>query len=98
MDKAPEYVLFRLKSFARAYNFKVTSGSGDSHNTGSLHPLNRAIDVRTRDKTEAQVATFKRACKAANYRVLDERTRPPGQQVWGGPHLHVEDRGNYPPA
>lgn len=96
MTKAPSYVLLRLKAFAKAYGFKVTSGSGGTHNTGSMHALWRAIDVRTRDKTDAEVRTFMRACKAANYRVLDERVRPPGQEVWSGPHIHVEDRGSYP--
>lgn len=98
MDKAPTWVLFRLKTHAKAYNFKVTAGSGGGHNPNSLHALNRAIDVRTRDKPDAEVERFKRACRAANYRVLDERKRPKGQAVWSGPHLHVEDRGDYPPA
>ncbi len=25
-----------------------------------------------------------------NFRVRNERTRPPGQEVWGGPHIHIE--------
>lgn len=96
MKKAPAYVLIRLKAFAKAHGFVVTSGSGGKHNEGNLHALWRAIDVRTRDKTDAEVEAFIRAARRAGYRVLDERKRPPHQAVWGGPHLHVEDRHMYP--
>jgi hypothetical protein len=98
MKKAPAYVLLRLKAFAKAHGFHVTSGSGGKHNEGSLHLLWRAVDLRTRDKTDAEVAAFKRAARRAGYRVLDERKRPKGQKLWGGPHLHCEDRADYPEA
>ena len=96
MTKAPAAVLIRLKAFARERGFRVTHGSGGKHNAGSLHPLNRAIDVSVKGKTNEQVEQFMEAARAAGYRVLDERTRPPGQDVWRGRHLHVEDRREFP--
>ena len=95
MLKAPQWVLMRLKWFAGEYAFRVTSGSGGKHNVGSLHTLNRAIDVSVRNKTSEEINRFMRACTAYGFRVLDERTRPPNQAVWGGPHLHIEDRGDF---
>ena len=70
--------------------FTVTSSTGGKHNVGSKHYAGRAIDVRTRDKTPQQIAAIMQAARARGYRVLDERTRPKGQAVWGGPHLHIE--------
>jgi hypothetical protein len=95
MLKAPAWVLEKLKWFAREWGFRVTAGSGGTHNPGSLHKLNRAIDVSVRGKSNAEVEAFIRRCQAEGYRVLDERTRPPGSQAWSGPHLHCEDRGDY---
>lgn len=82
--------LDRLLGFARAHNLAVTSTTGGSHNKGSLHYLGRAVDVRSRGLTEGMIADIKRFASAAGIRVLDERTRPQGQAVWGGPHLHLE--------
>lgn len=79
-----------LINFARSRGFTVTSTTGGRHNPGSAHGRGRAIDVRTRDKTPQQVERFMREARAAGYRVLDERRRPPGQRVWSGPHLHLE--------
>jgi hypothetical protein len=92
---APQWVLMRLKWFCREWGFRVTSGSGGTHNVGTLHKLNRAVDVSVRNKSNAEVEAFIRRATTYGYRVLDERTRPPGQAVWSGPHLHVEDRGDF---
>jgi peptidoglycan hydrolase-like protein with peptidoglycan-binding domain len=81
-----------LVDFARARGFTVTSTNGGQHNVGSSHYEGRAIDVRTRDKTNAQVNQFIREARAAGYHVGDERRRPAGQAVWSGPHLHLEIR------
>jgi putative chitinase len=75
---------------AEANGFHVTSTNGGSHNRGSKHFLGLAIDVRTRDKTAAQVSAFINVARNEGLRVLDERQRPPGQIVWSGPHLHIE--------
>ena len=95
MKKAPAWVLVKLKAFCKEHGFRVTAGSGGKHNVGSLHALWRAVDVRTRDKTDAEIEAFIQAAKQAGYRVIDKRERPVGQEVWGGPHLHLEDRRRY---
>lgn len=79
-----------LVKIAEENGFHVTSTNGGSHNRGSKHFLGLAIDVRTRDKTAKQITDFMALLRNQGLRVLDERTRPPGQRVWGGPHLHIE--------
>ena len=79
-----------LVKIAEANNFRVTSTTGGSHNRGSKHFLGLAIDVRTRDKTANQITDFMNLVRNEGLTVLDERTRPPHQPVWGGPHLHIE--------
>lgn len=69
-----------LKRFAEAQNFVVTSTTGGSHNSGSLHFLGLAIDVRTRGKTNAEIERFTRRCEAIGVRVRDERTKPLNQK------------------
>lgn len=80
-----------LSEFARASGFAVTSTTGGRHNAGSLHPLGRAVDVRTFDKTSEQITQLMIRAIQAGIRVVDERIRPTGQKVWGGPHLHLEE-------
>ena len=81
-----------LVAFARQHGFHVTATNGGRHNPGSAHYESRAIDVRTWNKTPAQINAFMRAAREAGYYVADERRRPPGQRVWSGPHLHLEVR------
>jgi RHS repeat-associated protein len=61
-----------------------------AHNPGSAHYVGYAVDVRTWDHTNAQNEAFMETMRARGYVVLDERVRPPHQEVWGGPHIHVE--------
>lgn len=79
-----------LVKLAEDNGFHVTSTNGGSHNNGSKHFLGLAIDVRTRDKTVKQITDFMNLVRNEGLIVLDERTRPPRQPVWGGPHLHIE--------
>lgn len=79
-----------LVKLAEDNGFHVTSTNGGSHNRGSKHFLGLAIDVRTRDKTAKQITDFINLVRNEGLVVLDERTRPPRQPVWGGPHLHIE--------
>ena len=81
-----------LSKFATRQGFTVTSTTSGKHNVGSKHGKGLAIDVRTRDKTSKQVAEFIQQARNAGIWVKDERTRPPGQKVWSGPHLHLEIR------
>lgn len=79
-----------MARLAREHGLTVTSTTGGKHNTRSKHYQGRAIDVRTRDVSKARLDAFMDAARAAGYTVRDERTRPAGQKVWGGPHLHIE--------
>lgn len=80
----------RLSEFAKARGFRVTSTTGGRHNVGSKHYRGMAIDVGTREKSPEEISSFMAAAQAAGIKVRDERSRPAGQKVWGGPHLHLE--------
>jgi hypothetical protein len=80
-----------LAQFARSQGFQVTATTGGHHNVGSLHYLGLAADVRTRDKTPEQIDEFIEQAINAGIRVVDERTRFPGEKVYGGAHLHLEE-------
>lgn len=68
---------------------RITSTNGGRHNVGSEHYSGRAVDVGMGRETPEQQASIKARLEASGYRVRDERTRPAGQAVWSGPHLHV---------
>jgi hypothetical protein len=78
--------------FVKQFNFDITSTTGGQHNTNSKHYSGNAIDIRTRNKTNEEIAAFMQAAQQHGYKVLDERQRPAGQPVWGGPHLHLESQ------
>jgi hypothetical protein len=79
-----------LSNFAQQLGFTVTSTTGGRHNTGSAHYQGRAIDVSVRGKTPAEIDQFIREARNQGIQVRDERTHPPGQRVWHGPHLHLQ--------
>jgi hypothetical protein len=79
-----------LVAFAAAEGFTVTSTTGGTHNTNSKHYRGLAIDVRTRDKTDSQIAAFVTKAKNKGITIRDERQRPTNQKVWSGAHLHLE--------
>ncbi len=80
-----------ISAEGRNLGFKVTSTLGGKHNSGSLHARGRAVDFSVKGKTAKQVNDFKAAMRAKGFSVRDERTRPRGQKVWSGPHIHVSD-------
>lgn len=86
----------RFKNFndlvvlAKENGFTVTSTISGRHNPGSKHFRGLAIDVRTRDKTSKQCDDFIKLCRSLGLIVRDERTRPAGQKIWSGAHLHIE--------
>ncbi len=66
----------------------VTSGNDDGHTAGSAHYKDHAVDLRTRDKTEAEQQIFlgilNHVAAARGAGVFDER------QSKRGAHFHVE--------
>ena len=78
-----------ISRFARERGFTVTSTTG-GHHLGRGHREGRAVDVRTRDHTPAQVEQFMREARAAGYWVNDERRH--GNSARTGPHIHLEQR------
>ncbi|NTX11917.1 peptidoglycan-binding protein [Myxococcus sp. CA051A] len=79
-----------MARLAERHGLTVTSTTGGRHNPGSMHYQGRAIDVRTRGVPAARLEAFMADARAQGYTVRDERTRPRGQAVWGGPHLHIQ--------
>lgn len=80
----------QISRFARERGFHVTSTTGGRHD-GLGHYQGRAVDVRTRDHSNAQVNQLMREARAAGYTVLDERRRAYGPSH-RGPHIHIEQR------
>ena len=76
-----------LSRFARENGFTVTSSTGGRH-LGWAHRAGRAIDVRTRGHSSADVNSFMRDARAAGITVIDERRG--GNGAWSGPHLHLQ--------
>lgn len=76
---------------AEMFGFTVTGkNEKKNHNPGSRHYAGEAIDVRTAGRSNAEIADFMAFMRSQGYIVIDERVRPRGQAVWGGPHIHVE--------
>jgi hypothetical protein len=80
-----------LTAFAYSVGFDVTStvSTPAKHNVGSLHTLGRAADIRTRNQSVGDVNRLINFLLQFSIDVRDERTHPPGQKVWDGPHLHL---------
>lgn len=73
---------------------RITSTTGGQHNPGSKHYSGGAIDIGMgRESPERQAQILAALQSDPSLLVRDERTRPAGQEVWSGPHLHVERRG-----
>jgi hypothetical protein len=87
-----------LRSFAEDQGFTVTSDVKGRHNEGSPHYAGLAVDVRTRDKKPDEIARLMQAAQGAGIKVRDERTRPPGQAVWDGEHVHLEASPDFKAA
>ena len=79
-----------LGNIVRSMGWTVTSEMGGGHNSHSRHYIGKAIDVRTRDKTEFDIATLYTVITEQGYIFRDERTRPKGQRVYHGAHIHLQ--------
>lgn len=74
---------------------RITSTNGGQHNPGSVHQSGGAVDIGMGQETPEQQAKIMAALQGdPRFQVRDERSRPAGQQVWSGPHLHVEPRSS----
>jgi len=84
-------------SYIKPFGGMVGSTDGGKHNVGSLHYDGRALDIPMGASASADaIANADRMVadlRNRGFTVRDERTRPEGQAVWGGPHLHVEATG-----
>ncbi len=78
-----------LKEMVQHMGWVVTSEMGGGHNAHSLHYRGKALDIRVRGKNEFDIAMLYTVMENYGYRVRDERKRPKGQKVWGGPHMHL---------
>lgn len=77
-----------LKEVARREHLRITSGwTKGGHNKGSKHYLGQAIDIDHRGVSDSVIARLR---ETYGLKVLDERSRPKGQAVWGGPHFHAQ--------
>lgn len=79
-----------LVAFGKSMGFDITSTTGGKHNRGSIHGIGKAVDFRTKNKTDQEVAEFIAAAIKKGFRIVDERVRPRKGAVWSGPHLHGE--------
>jgi hypothetical protein len=77
----------QLSQFATSRGFTVTSTTG-GHHLGWAHRAGRAVDVRTRDHSTAEVNSFMGEARRAGITVIDERRG--GNSAWSGPHLHLQ--------
>jgi hypothetical protein len=86
-----------LYIWATSENFVITGANEKSgHNKNSAHYKGQAIDVRARGKTNREIDALIEKARSMNLKVRDERTRPEGQKVWSGPHVHIETRSTAP--
>lgn len=78
-----------LRQIVENMGWVVTSAKGGGHNAHSLHYIGKAIDISVRGKTEFDIAMLYTVVEGLGYKIRDERKRPKGQRIWGGPHMHI---------
>src|SRR5258705_3413693 len=87
----PDSHLPDLTNFAQENNLTVGSTTTGRHNRGSKHYTGNAIDIKgSGGFDDATVQSLAQKAAARGLKLRDERVRPKGQAVWGGPHVHVE--------
>ena len=87
-----------LTEFAKENNLQVGSTTGGRHNKGSLHYSKNAMDIKGSGAfDDARVRALSHLAAERSLLLRDERRRPKGQKVWGGPHIHIEYAGQDDP-
>ena len=76
-----------LTRFASSHGYTVTSSTG-GHHLGWAHKAGRAVDIRTRGHSAADIRSFIHDARANHITVIDERGG--GNAAWSGPHLHLQ--------
>ncbi len=79
-----------IPQFAKQYGLSITSFMGGKHNHGSLHGVGRAFDFDHKGISNQRFKELQGIFAKLGGRLVDERVRPKGQRVWGGPHFHGE--------
>jgi hypothetical protein len=80
-----------LFDFAKRNNLTPGSTTQGRHNTGSRHYSGNALDIKGSGSfSDAYVARLSKLAALAGLILRDERRRPAGQAIWGGPHIHLE--------
>jgi len=81
-----------LRKLVESRGFVVTDGyATKGHNPGSKHYVGKAVDVRTKDRSDAEIEAFIQEMKALGVKVVDERKGPPRPgMTWTNEHLHLE--------
>lgn len=94
LSAGPESWYASIGEAVKPFGGTIGSTTGGQHNVGSLHGSGNAVDIPLGDwrniSPENQQAMIDRLSRQPGIKVRDERQRPAGQKVWGGPHLHVE--------
>lgn len=81
---------WKILKAALPSGFSISSGfATKGHNKGSLHYTGDAVDISIGGKSTAEVNAMIKSMRGKGFSVNDERTRPKGQKVWGGPHIHA---------
>lgn len=78
-----------LKQIVTNMGWRVTSEMGGGHNAHSRHYQGKAIDISVRQKTQFHIDVLYTIITERGFIFRDERVRPKGQKVWGGPHIHL---------
>jgi hypothetical protein len=80
-----------LLDFAHKNNLTPGSTVQGKHNANSRHYSGNALDIKGSGSfSNAYVAQLSKLAASAGLILRDERRRPAGQAVWGGPHIHLE--------
>lgn len=79
-----------IRNLVTSMGWTVTSEMGGGHNAHSRHYVGKAVDIRTRGRSDFDIAMLFTVLENIGYEIRDERVRPKGQRVWKGAHIHIQ--------